>query len=73
MYPPNNPDTAPPAQRETTQAERDAITYDMYVDCGLHARETAHQSGIAVSTVRARVRRHARRLSERDVASRAGG
>jgi IS30 family transposase len=40
------------------QAHTDKVTYDMYVDCGCSARETARQQGIAESTVRARVRRH---------------
>jgi DNA-binding NarL/FixJ family response regulator len=44
------------------QAELDEMTFNMYVDCGLSASETAHQQGISASTVRARVRRHVRRL-----------
>jgi hypothetical protein len=45
----------------TTQAERDAMTYSMYVDCGCSAAETARQMGISAGTVRARVRRQVNR------------
>jgi IS30 family transposase len=47
------------------QAHTDKVTYDMYVDCGCSARETARQQGIAESTVRARVRRHSRQDTPR--------
>lgn len=52
---------------ETTQADRDRMTFDMYVDCGLSASETARQMGIARSTVQARVSRHSQRLAAANI------
>ena len=46
-----------------TQAQRDQITFNAYVDSGLNASRTAHDQGISPATVRARVRRHSLRLS----------
>lgn len=40
-----------------TQAQRDQITYDMYVDCNCDAAAAAHQLGIDRRTVRAAIRR----------------
>lgn len=57
-------------ERQTLQRHLDEITYDLYVDCHCDRRETAFQSGLSASTVMARVRRHARRLSAADVADR---
>lgn len=42
---------------------RDAMTYAMYLDCHLDAREAARQLGVTVRTVKARVRRHALNLA----------
>jgi hypothetical protein len=51
----------PMTERETLQRHLDEITFNLFVDCGCHLRETVAQSGLAASTVRARVRRHSLR------------
>lgn len=48
-------------QEPASQAEIDATTYEMYVDCHLNATATARQVGCSATTVKARVRRHALR------------
>lgn len=53
-----------------TQEQLDRLTFDMYVDCGLNATETARQMGIARSTVKARVRRESLRMSARRMSAR---
>jgi transcriptional regulator of acetoin/glycerol metabolism len=50
------------AQTQTTQAQRDEMTFNLYVDCNLSATETARQMGISRSTVKARVGRHSLRI-----------
>ncbi len=47
----------------STQADRDRMTFDAYVDSGMNATRTAHDQGITRSTLKARVRRHSLRLT----------
>lgn len=54
----------------TTQATRDRITFDAYVDAGMNAARTAHDQGISPATVKARVRRHSLRFSAAQHAAR---
>ena len=56
------------SQRPPSQRELDKITFDLYVDCRCSVAETVHQSGLAASTVRARVRRHSLRLRPGELA-----
>jgi transposase-like protein len=52
------------AQTPATQAELDAMTYDMYVDQGQNKAAAARQMGISASTVADRVKRHSLRLAQ---------
>jgi transposase-like protein len=48
----------------TERQHLEEITFNLYVDCGRSYAETARQfGGIPASTIRARVRRHIRRLT----------
>lgn len=59
-------------QAPATQAELDEMTYSTYLDCGQNSAETARQMGISASTVTARVKRHAHRSTQDELAEIAG-
>lgn len=52
------------------QAQLDAMTFEMFVDCGRNATAAARQLGVARSTVKARVRRYALRDAREAAAAR---
>jgi len=58
-------------QAAAALAELDKMAFDMYVDTGRSYAETARQMGVAVSTIRDRVRRHSLRSAAENAAERA--
>lgn len=48
----------------------DEMTFEMYVDCNMDAAITARNMGCHRTTVRKRVARHSRRLSQQDMRNR---
>lgn len=51
-------------QKPLSQAEIDALTFDLYTDLRCSAVETAHQMGVSAQTVKNRVRRQSRRIRD---------
>ena len=46
------------------QAHIDEVYFNLYVDCGCSYPEASRQSGVSIPTIRARVRRHSRRIQD---------
>ena len=53
-----------------TQEQLDRLSFDTYVNCNLSYAAAAYQLGVSASTVRGRVRRYTRRLTDQRLAQR---